>query len=421
MTTTPAGSPRTLKPPVADSSRSPTAGTPRSLQSYLDENTDDKDEVHFTLRKSVDLSKYNQLNKLQLKLTTSNYSTWSTTVYHALEKVGLHIYLADDFPQPADHEREFHKQAIRWAKANNFILSILTASMTEEAMTQLAHYETACQIWDEAHCPYAGTTVTDWMLTIASLVNMKHKDGEDIATHITKMKGYRHNIILMNCNINDNLFTCFLRLSMPPSWNIAFTALPDHYTSAEVEHGIRLSQTKGSNTLYQASQGSLSRSGLSRTPVPGQPYCNNCKITGHWTRDCYSKGGLKNGQNWKDKEKLKKDKQGSDKDTKPKKGKERSKPKSRPGKRANEAVAKEDKGSEDEPRSDTEHSSYLANCSSHSHFGWILDSGSTNHICTKRSAFVTFTPTRDHISGIVKDGPQLEVLGYGTIMVSVSV
>ncbi|KIK78695.1 hypothetical protein PAXRUDRAFT_16736 [Paxillus rubicundulus Ve08.2h10] len=206
----PAGSPHTLKPPIADCSHSPTASTPCSLWSYLDKNMDDKDEVHFMLQKSIDPSKYNQLNKLQPKLMTSNYSTWSMTVYHTLETVELHVYLTDNFPQPTDHKQEFHKQAIHWAKVNNFILSILTASVTEEVMTQLAHYETACQIWDKARWLYTGTTVMDWTLTIASLINTKHKDGEDIAAHIAKMKGYHHNIILMNCDIDDNLFTCFL-------------------------------------------------------------------------------------------------------------------------------------------------------------------------------------------------------------------
>ncbi|KIJ61053.1 hypothetical protein HYDPIDRAFT_31762 [Hydnomerulius pinastri MD-312] len=132
--------------------------------------------------------------------------------------------------------------------------------MSEEVMTQLAHYETAWQIWDEARRLYAGTTVTDWTLTIASLVNTKLKDGEDVAAHIAKMKGYQRDIILMNRDIDDELFACFLRLSMPPSWNIAFAALPDRYASSEVErriceeYGIRLSQTSNPLSSYQASQ-----------------------------------------------------------------------------------------------------------------------------------------------------------------------
>ncbi|KIJ57763.1 hypothetical protein HYDPIDRAFT_34811 [Hydnomerulius pinastri MD-312] len=115
-TTTPVGTPRTLKPPQADQSgsrsQSLATGTPRLIRSYLDENTDDEDELHFTLRKSIEPSKFNQLNKLRPKLTATNYSTWSTTVYRALETVGLHVYLADDFPQPDGLDREIRKQAI---------------------------------------------------------------------------------------------------------------------------------------------------------------------------------------------------------------------------------------------------------------------------------------------------------------------
>ena len=36
-------------------------------------------------------------------------------------------------------------------------------------------------------------------------------------------------------------------------------------------------------------------------------------------------------------------------------------------------------------------------------------------------AFTTFTPAHDSIKGIVKNGPELEVLGTGTVLVSVLV
>ncbi|KAG1746059.1 uncharacterized protein EDB91DRAFT_1035582, partial [Suillus paluster] len=52
---------------------------------------------------------------------------------------------------------------------------------------------------------------------------------------------------------------------------------------------------------------------------------------------------------------------------------------------------------------------------------WILDGGSTTHICTERAAFTTFTPSEEHIQGIVKDGPVLRVLGHGSVLVNVSV
>ncbi|KAH7904901.1 hypothetical protein BJ138DRAFT_975022, partial [Hygrophoropsis aurantiaca] len=53
--------------------------------------------------------------------------------------------------------------------------------------------------------------------------------------------------------------------------------------------------------------------------------------------------------------------------------------------------------------------------------GWILDGGSTTHICSSRSAFTTFIPANDVINSISKNGPQLNVLGYGDVDVPVSV
>ena len=56
-----------------------------------------------------------------------------------------------------------------------------------------------------------------------------------------------------------------------------------------------------------------------------------------------------------------------------------------------------------------------------SRFGWILDGGSTNHICMDCSAFATFTPMTDSIKDIAQNGPELQVLGTGTVLVMVSV
>jgi len=152
------------------------------------------------------------------------------------------------------------------------------------------------ELWAEAQCLYANTTAMDWTLTITSMVTTRHTDGEDIATHIAKMKTYCHDLILMQRDIDDELFACFLRISMPTTWNYVFAALPDHYSSAEVEwhirdeYGVRMSQSTSTSTTFQVSYPNKTKDGCSRTPVPGQPYCMNCRVSGHRTEECYSKG-----------------------------------------------------------------------------------------------------------------------------------
>ena len=90
----------------------------------------------------------------------------------------------------------------------------------------------------EARRLYVNTTATDWTLTITALVTTHYTDGEDINAHITKMQGHCQDLVMMQRDIDDKLFACYLRISMPSTWNYIFAALPDHYTSAEVERRI---------------------------------------------------------------------------------------------------------------------------------------------------------------------------------------
>ena len=52
-------------------------------------------------------------------------------------------------------------------------------------------------------------------------------------------EGLRRDLTLMGRDIDDGLFACFLRISMPPTWNYVFAGLPNNYTSAEVERQVK--------------------------------------------------------------------------------------------------------------------------------------------------------------------------------------
>ena len=90
-------------------------------------------------------------------------------------------------------------------------------------------------MWEEAKRLYSGTTAMDWTLMVTVIITTCYTDGEDVSVHITKMKGYRCDLILMQRDLADKLFTCFLRISMPSTWNYVFAALPDHYNMTEVK------------------------------------------------------------------------------------------------------------------------------------------------------------------------------------------
>ena len=107
--------------------------------------------------------------------------------------------------------------------------------MSKEIVVQVSHLKVAKDIWDEAKCLFSGQTLTDFTLMITVLVTTKYVDGEDVTTHLAKMKGLCRDLTLMGCDVDNGLFVCFLRISMPPTWNYVFAGLPNNYMSAEVE------------------------------------------------------------------------------------------------------------------------------------------------------------------------------------------
>ena len=149
----------------------------------------------------------------------------------SLDTINLAGYVSGEIKprQTQDTDYQF------WRAVNALVCSILVTNMSEEIVVQVSHLKVVKDIWDKAKCLFSGQTLTDFTLTITALVTTKYVDGEDVTTHLVKMKGLRRDLTLMGHNIDDGPFVCFLRISMPPTWNYVFAGLPNNYMSAEVE------------------------------------------------------------------------------------------------------------------------------------------------------------------------------------------
>jgi hypothetical protein len=294
-----------------------------------------------------------------------------------------------------------------WRAANALVRSILITNMAEEVAIQMSHLRSAHEIWSEARRLFSGQTMTDFTLTITSLVTTKYVDGEDVAAHIAKMKGFRRDLMLMDRDLEDGLFACFLRISMPPSWNYVFAGLPQMYTSAEVErrikdeHGIKANQESVA-TAFRAAQ--TNAKGHEHSHNSGDPYCTNCNKPGHWISGCWSKGGGAEGKGPRQKKKRPQKKNDAKDKEKKRKRKDH----------ANQAVRDDD--SDDESRSS--HTTYMASSQSiFSSYQWLLDSAATTHICKVKSAFITFELKPGTIGGINNKAATLSILGRGDVRI----
>ena len=115
--------------------------------------------------------------------------------------------------------------------------------------------------------------------------------------------------------------------------------------------------------------------------------CYNCHKKGHMSKDCWAKGGGKEGQG----------------------------PKGRKGQNKNRLNQAQ------EANSDLNEASYMAYGTQEiNQFDQIFNTGSTSHICTQRDTFIDYYPLNNStITGI---GPTpATALGKGTVMVHMSV
>ena len=108
-------------------------------------------------------------------------------------------------------------------------------NMSKEIVVQVSHLKVVKDIWDKVKRLFSGQTLTDFTLMTTALVTTKYVDSEDITAHLAKMKGLCCDLTLMGHDVDNGLFACFLRISMPPAWNYVFASLPNNYMSAEVE------------------------------------------------------------------------------------------------------------------------------------------------------------------------------------------
>lgn len=129
------------------------------------------------------------------------------------------------------------KQAVEWDRRDNYLQSMITIKLSDDVLTSLMVYDppTSAELWKRLRTISRLKSGYSYLQAVANLTSTKYVDGDDVRDHILKMEFFRNQIICFDDRkIPDELFACFLRLSMPQSWNTAFLALPDSHTSIDV-------------------------------------------------------------------------------------------------------------------------------------------------------------------------------------------
>lgn len=335
-------------------------------------------------------------------LKATNWMPWKRRMLAVLRDLGLENYIAKDakIPETADSKNptteELAAQA-RWRTGDAKARTRIELAIGDSEMIHISGAETAREMWDQLTTVKESKGRLGILATRRALYRATAEEGFEMVDHISTLRKLQEELHIMGNKIPDEDFVMILVTSLPESW--------DNYTSSYLgSSGNKptLSSHELIAILLEEDRRRKGRNGDSATSLQAKGQargrakpntensdkeCYNCHKKGHLSKDCWAKGGGKEGQG----------------------------PKGRRGPH---------RGNKTNQAQETDAINHISYMSSQGHqpskYNWFLDSATTSHICNQRDAFIDYHPlTNSTIDGI---GPTpATASGRGSIKVNFSV
>lgn len=336
-------------------------------------------------------------------LKASNWMPWKRRMLAVLRDLGLEKYIAKDASMPesatpnAPTTEEIEAQR-RWREGDAKARTRIELAIGDSEMIHISGAMTAREMWDQLTMVKESKGKLGMLATRRALYRASAEEGFDMVEHISKLRKLQEELHLMDNLVSDEDFLMILVTSLPESWDTYTSSflgssgnkptLKSHELVAMLLEEDRRRRGKagesGNVTLQARGQ---NKSGHAKSGGDTATECYDCHKKGHMAKDCWSKGGGREGQG-----------------PKGRRGPNR-------GHRSNQASETND------ALADT---SYMAmETHEFSKYDWLLDSGTTSHICNNREAFQDYTPiTNVDVKGI---GGETKAPGRGTAIVNFAV
>ena len=320
-------------------------------------------------------------------LKAQNWMPWKRRMQAIFVDLGLEKYIEKDAKPPeSDDELKKWKEGDVKAKAR------IELAVSDTEMVHIMGADSAREMWEQLILVKEPKGRLGILTARRALYRATADEGIDMIEHIAKLRQMQEELHVMGSKVSDEDFVMIILTSLPESWDVFTTSFlgssgnkPDlksqELIGILIDESRRRKEREGSGAVTMQAKPKGKKDAMDKE-------CFNCHKMGHIKADCWAKGGGKEGQG----------------------------PKGRKGKnRANQAT---------ETTESLNNIAYMAfNNNDFSNYDWLLDCGSTSHICNIRDAFVDYYPIRDpkdaSIQGI---GPTAAIAkGRGTVNVNFSV
>ena len=242
-------------------------------------------------------------------LTGDNYPAWKEKMRWILLEQDLWEHALGEAmkPEPADTHKvtDSEKWAIAdWMKKDQQAFAAISLHISDDYLVYTYGASMACGVWlalltiFETRGPLGIINVCwDFFHTFVA-------KGGNMEEHIWKLCSLQKQLHALGYLIKDHDFCNVLLTSLPSSWSTFFTAINASLPTLSsnilitwvLEEDWTCQSTHGTDTALRVQD--KCRKGCNRCNDGGttKGKCNNCGKKGHWVRDCWDKGGGKEGQ-----------------------------------------------------------------------------------------------------------------------------
>ncbi|CAM6086645.1 unnamed protein product [Calypogeia fissa] len=331
-------------------------------------------------------------------LKPENWSAWKTKVTSLMTLQKLRHHLENDAPASSSTKtlEEVKKEEDLWMEDEEKVMALLRLVVSDSELYHFTGATTAKKMWKnlcDVHEPRGHLAI---LSARKRLFRMVAVDGKPMSEHIVAFREAMDKLNSMTNEypISDREFALLLITSLPDSWDVFITSFFGHkadskslITSSElieilIQEDRRRNERSSNNEVAHATQHRKQQPQFSKKSSGTK--CGNCSKGGHSKEDCWSKGGGKEGQGPRQKDKTTK-----------------SKPES-----INQV----------NNLPDMAYQTHQANLAFQKN-DWIADSGASCHIATDKSMFQTFEEHSTTISGF-SEGMSISSLGTGTVILN---
>jgi hypothetical protein len=258
-------------------------------------------------------------------------------------------------------------------------------------------------MWEQLEMVHEATGAASVISALRVLFRTIADEGTNLEEHLTEIRRTQDQLMVMQAEIPDWIYTTIMLTSLPPSWDSFTTGFMGQNTekslkipSRKMESILRdeyRRRTHGPAGQIMAAQSTGNNRGVR---PKSDIQCFNCKRKGHTKDQCWRKGGGAYGQGPKQQGKEKKQ-------------------------QANQA---EQEGGDAFgmafnliAKGEVSTTSSIANASSNkipfTRYDWLMDSGASIHIATERAMFKTYEPYKEALD--IPGSQSVTSHGRGTV------